>query len=106
MRIADQGDLEGVGAPTSPQMPLCLADEAGAAHPVGGNLGHPGDVDKNVCTKLHQWSCTGALHRGHHRSQANEPNEQSQGSRKAARRVRPRFGLSPRYEGMSYGDDC
>jgi hypothetical protein len=45
MRIADQGELEGVGAPTSPQMPLCLADEAGAAHPVGGNLGHPGDVD-------------------------------------------------------------
>jgi hypothetical protein len=45
MRIADQGELEGIGAPTSPQLPLCLADEAGAAHPVGGNLGHPGDVD-------------------------------------------------------------
>jgi len=45
MRIADQGELEGVGAPTSPRLPLCLADEAGAAHPVGGNLGHPGDVD-------------------------------------------------------------
>ena len=42
MRIADQGELEGVGAPTSPQLPLCLADEAGAAHPVGGNLGHRG----------------------------------------------------------------
>ena len=59
MRIADQGELEGVGAPTSPQLPLCLAAEAGAAHPVGGNLGIRGMSTKMCCTKLHQWSCTG-----------------------------------------------
>ena len=33
------------GLPLCLLLPLCLADEAGAAHPVEGNLGHPGDID-------------------------------------------------------------
>jgi SAM-dependent methyltransferase len=36
--------LERISAPTSPQLALCLANEAGAAHLVAGNPGHPGDV--------------------------------------------------------------
>jgi hypothetical protein len=38
-----QSILKRIGAPASRRLPLSLADETGAAHPVGGNPGDPAD---------------------------------------------------------------
>ena len=43
-RFAD-GRSRGAASETPGRLPLCLAEEAGTAHPVAGNPGHPGDVD-------------------------------------------------------------
>lgn len=43
----DEAEFERIGAPISLQLPLCLADEAGTAHSVAGNLGHRGMLAKH-----------------------------------------------------------
>jgi len=40
----DEGEFERINAPTSPQLLLFLADQAGTTHSAAGNLGHSGDV--------------------------------------------------------------
>ncbi len=41
---ANEGGPHRFGAPSSPPLPPCLADEARNAHPDAGKRGHPADV--------------------------------------------------------------